>query len=344
MAVDKQILEKCIRRASKGNTDLAAMMTSFYGSDEAAAVDFVGGFMAGDDYTRKTQELAEERKTYAGTAEQLKTLRAALTAAETEKNTIMRDLATNRVSVAKARELMKILGDKYQLTDEDLPGMSELIETRKSGKVVDDTPSIDERLAAAKKDWMAEAEQKFSTALIPELGAMATLPIIWNEISREHQDLTGKPLSFAEQQEIYKTARDGKIGLRDAWEQKYNVGGDTGLRMQKRDERLKSEWAQEREKADAARLSAEALNVVTPKPFDVGTGRNISSAFQTKFKTFEMDPMKPAEAQPDGVPALKVEPGQHVRQSGAGRQPAAQRAAVKYMERMSQGGYGKKTA
>ena len=35
-------------------------------------------------------------------------------------------------------------------------------------------------------------------------------------------------------------------------------------------------------------------------PVDLGTGRNISSAFQTKFRTFEMDPNKPAVADASG--------------------------------------------
>jgi len=337
MAVDKQVLEQCILEAADGDAEMATFLRDRYAKNEAAAVKFVGGFMRQADFTRKTQALADERKTYEGSAEQLKTLRAALSDAETEKNTILKDLASHRVSTAKARELMKILQDKYSLTDEDLPGMSDLIETSKKGKPVDNTDDLDTRFAAFKADILKEAEQKFTGAMIPELGAMATLPIIWQEINREHQELTGKPLTFAEQQEIYKVAREGKSGgLRDVWEAKFNIGGDAGLRMQKRDERLKSEWATEREKAEAAKRSQDALNVVAPQAVDLGTGRNISSAFQTKFRTFEMDPNKPPVADAGGVPSLEVKPGQHVRQTGDRGPTGAQRAAAKFLEKSSQ--------
>ena len=341
MPVDKQVLEQCIAEAADGDAEMATFLRTRYAANDALAAKFVGGYMRSSDYTKKTQEIADERKQFAGSADQLKTLRAALTAAETEKNTILKDLAGHRVSTAKARELMKILQDKYQLTDEDLPGMSDLIETSKKGKPVDNTDDLDARFAALKSDILKEAETRFAGAMIPELGAMATLPIIWQDINREHLELTGKPLTFAEQQEIFKVAKEGKSGgLRDVWEQKYNIGGDAGLRMQKRDERLKVDWSAEREKAEADRASKAALERVAPQQIDLGTGRNISAAFQTKFKQFEMDPSKPAVADPGGVPSLAVAPGQHVRQTGNRGPSGAERAAAKFL----QGAQNRKTA
>jgi hypothetical protein len=335
--IDPKVLESCIAEAADGDAEMATFLRERYAKNEAAAVKFVGGFMRQGDYTKKSQELAAQRTQYEGQSTRLAQLETALTAAEVEKNKILKDLATHRVSTAKARELMTILQDKYQLTDDDLPGMSDLIATAKAGKPVDNTDDLDARLAAIKGEWMAEAEKKFSGAMIPELSSMAIMPVVWQEIQREHQDLTGKPLTAAECEGILKDAKDKKMSLRGAWESKFEVGGDSGLRMTKRDERLKQSWQQDREKDDAAKLSAAALDQVTPRPVDLGTGPNISRAFKTRFKSFEMDPNKPAEAPAAGAPSVTVQPGQHVRQQSGARIPASQRAAAKFIERQAGG-------
>ncbi|HKS74446.1 MAG TPA: hypothetical protein VJQ82_14685, partial [Terriglobales bacterium] len=294
MPVDPKILEACIAEAAGEDAEMVTFLRERYAKNDALAAKFVGGFMRQSDYTQKSQDLAKQRTQFEGASKQLETVRHALEAAETEKNQILQDLSKHRVSTAKARELMKILQDKYQLTDEDLPGMSDLIETAKTGKPVDNTEDIDSKLKSFGENLMAQMEKKFVGALTPELSAMANLPLIWNEIGREHEDLTGKRLSFAEQQEILKNARESNIPLRQAWEEKFQVGGDDGLRMKKRDERLKSQWAQERDAADADRRQKEALNVVAPAQQELGDGAGISRAFKTRFKTFEPDPNKPA--------------------------------------------------
>ena len=352
MPVDQKVLEECIIEQADGDAEMATFLRDRYAKDPNKAAKFVGGFMRTADYTQKSQSLTAERKTLEGqsaqSAAQLETLRKALTDAETEKNTILKEVASRRVTAAKGAELMRILRDKYQLTDDDLPGMSDLIETRQTGKPVDTTEDLDTRFKKFGDDLMTRMETKFAGAMIPELGAMAALPMIWQEINREHMDLTGKALTFAEQQDILKVAREGKSGgLRDVWEEKYHIKagewGD-GLRMQKRDERLKADWVQDREKTEAAKRSADALNVVTPVAADLGTGPGISPAFKTQFRAFEMDPNKPAQPAGDGVPTLAVQPGQHVRQTGNRGPSGAQRAAAKFLEKSAAGGYGRKTA
>jgi uncharacterized coiled-coil protein SlyX len=347
MAVDKKILEQCIQEASDGDPEMVTFLTERYSKNDALAAKFVGGYTRSDDYTKKTQALAAERQKIGDQSAQLTALRGQLEASEKEKNQILKDLAGHRITVAKARELMTILGEKFDVTEEDLPGMGDLIATAKSGKPVDNTDDIDTRLEARLTDLEGRLEKKFAGAMIPELSAMAALPMIWNEISREHNELTGKALSFSEQQDILKTARAENKPLKQVWEEKYQVTTGSwgeGLRMQKRDERMKSDWEKERETADAKRRQDEALNVVTPAQREMGEGPGISAAFKTKFRTFETDPNKPAVADRGGVPTLEVKPGQHVRQDTGNRIPAAQRAAAKFLEKGGPGGYGKKVA
>jgi hypothetical protein len=347
MPVDKALLESCIAEAAGDDAEMATFLRERYAKNDALAAKFVGGFTRTSDYTQKSQALAAERRTFESQAGQIDSIRKALEAAEAEKNSILRELAGHRVSTAKARELMKVLQEKYQLTDEDLPGMSDLIETAKKGKPVDTTDDLDTRLASFETSLMKKMEERFVGAMTPELGSLANLPLIWNEINREHEELTGKRLTFAEQQEILKAAQAGtdssmgKGSIYGIWQDKYQIAGDTGLRMAKRDERLKASWASERDAADAAKRSAAALEVVTPTQADLGAGPGISLAFKTKLgPRFETDPSKPAQGAGDGVPSLNVQPGQHVRQSGDRGPSAAQRAAAKFLEQRSGGGGG----
>ena len=349
MPVDKQFLEQCIVEASDGDQEFATALRDKLSKSDALAAKFVAGYMRNADYTKKTQELADQRKQFDGQTGQLDTLRKALEAAETEKNNILKELAGHRIGTAKARELMRLLQEKYQLTDEDLPGMSDLIETAKKGKPVDTTDDLDTRFKTFGDDLMARMEKKFAGAMVPELGAMAAMPLIWQEISREHQELTGKNLSYAEAQEILKSAREGGRSLRDVWEEKFQIGGDSGLRMVKRDERLKAQWQSDREKAEAAERDKRALEVVTPAQADFGSGPNVSPVFKTKFREFPSDPnAQPGQQQQqavgkDGVPVVVAQPGQHVRQEGGGHKPTgAQRAAQKFISQQTT--QGRKTA
>jgi hypothetical protein len=347
MPVDKKLLADCIAEAAGDDAEMATFLQDRYSKNDALATKFVGGFMRQSDYTQKTQKFADDRKTFETDSTTLKTqleqARTALTAADDEKNGILKELAGHRISTAKARELMKLLQEKYQLTDEDLPGMSDLIETAKKGKVVDNTEDLDARLAAFKTELTKEIEANLTRTLVPELGSLAALPVVWGDIAYEHEQLTGKRMTAAEQHEILKLARENKQTLKDAWEQKYQIGagawGD-GLRMQKRDEGLKKNWESEREVVEAKRRQDEALNVVTPSAPELGDGAGISRAFKTRFQQYEMDPNKPAVPQQSGVPSLEVRPGQHVRQTGDRGPSGAQRAAAKFLEQRA----GKKVA
>ena len=329
MPVDKQKLEECIRQAADGDQEMYDFLKARYEKNEAAATKFVGGFMAQSDYTQKTQALAAERKTFTDQSTQVENYRKALEQAEAEKNKIMNNLSKEKVTVAQARELMNILKDKYGLTNDDLPGMDDMIKTAVTGKVVDSTPDLATQLAEFKNSLMSEMEKKFAGQINPELSAMAKLPLIMNDVAREHEELTGRRLTYSEQQEILDDATKNNMGFRTAWENKFGVGGDNGLRMQKRDERLKQQWEADLQKKQAEDIQRQALNVVTPqqKEFE---GRGVSAAFKTQFRTYEMDPNKVANT--DGVPTLKVEPGQHVRRTGDRGPSAAERAARKFVE------------
>lgn len=341
--VDKALLESCILEATGDDTEMATYLRDRYSKNEALAAKFVGGFTRTQDYTKKTQDLATERKTFESAQTQLATMRQQLEAVTAEKDKIMRDLAAGEITVAKARKMFEILATKYEVSDDDLPGISEMIATAKTKKVVDNTPDIDQRLADLEKSLTEKLEKKFVESLAPELGSMAALTPIWNDIYRQHQELTGKALTLAEQQDILKTAREGNRSLISAWEEKFGISGENGLRMQKRDERLKADWVKERETQEAAERSKKALEVVNGQPKGPELdGVGISLAHKTQFRTYETDPQKPAVPAGDGVPSLAVLPGQHVRQVGRQGPSGGQRAAAKFLEQRT--GTGTKVA
>jgi hypothetical protein len=344
MPVDAALLDSCINEAAGGDQEMIAFLKDRYSKNDSLAAKFVGGYTRTQDYTQKTQKLSEQQKQFEGQQKQLETLRASLESAEAEKSKMMKDLAAGRITVAKARAIAQTLRDQYNLTDEDLPGMSDLIETAKTHKVVDSTDDLDTRLASMRDEITKELEKKFVSTLGSELGAMADLDIIWPQIEYEHEQLTGKRMTPAERREILTEAKQqGSGGIVKAWDNKFHISdGDwgRGLRTTKMLENERKSWEQDREKADADKRSKDALNVVTgvDRQPDLGTGPGISGAFKTKFRTFDPDPNKPAIADNGGVPQLEVKPGQHVRQTGDRGPSGAQRAAAKFLEQRSGGG------
>ena len=117
MAVDKTILRQLVEEAAGGDQETTEFLMKKYEANDALAAKFVAGRMTHADYTRKTQELAEERKAIGDSKARIAQMQAQLDAAEGEKNKIMQDLASRRVTVAKAKELFTILRDKYNLDD-----------------------------------------------------------------------------------------------------------------------------------------------------------------------------------------------------------------------------------
>ena len=342
-AVDRALLESCIAEATDGDKEMADFLRERYTKNDALAAKFMGGYTRTQDYTQKTQKLSEQQKQFEGQSRQLETLRSQLESAETEKNKMMKDLATGRITVAKARAIAETLKTQYSLTDDDLPGLSDLIETAKTHKVVDKTDDLDTRMSDLESRITKSLEEKFVKTLGHELGAMADLDVIWPQIAYEHEQLTGKPMTSKERQEILNAARSGEGGIVAVWEKKFHITDDDrgrGLRTQKMLENERKTWETEREKTEADKRSKDALNVVTgqrDQP-DFGEGPGISNAFKTKFRTFEMDPNKPAVADHGGVPSLEVKPGQHVRQTGDRGPSGAQRAAQKFLEQRSAAG------
>jgi hypothetical protein len=337
MAVDKATLEAHVRDAVGDDKELVEAMMKRLTADDALAAKFIGGYTRTADYTQKTQTLAEERKALATAEKQVKEQVALATQqlqdAETEKAKIMRDLAQQRISTATANSRLQSVKEAYGLSDDDIPPMTDLIDTRKSGKVIDNTPEMEDRLKALKEEIRAEVRKDMAETLIPELGGMASLPIVWGDITSQHRELTGKSLSAKEQQDILKTASAEKKSLVQVWEEKFDI---PETRLKRRDEDTIKRERQKWEDEQTAKRSQEAMEGIRPSQEVVGVGR--SSLLGRKFpvhSTEVIDSYAPASPAADG----KQDSSHRLSSSANERQQmtGAERAAKRFLERRAAG-------
>jgi hypothetical protein len=278
--------------------------------------------MRNRDYTQKSQSLADERRTLEGQVEQYRTQ---LEAAETDKAKVLKDLASHKVTVAQAHARLKHIKETYALSDDDIPAFGDLIDTTRSGRPVDSTPDIDQKLAAFKKEITTYLTDK----LVPELGGLAQLDIVWSGIRDEHRELTGKRLTAKEQQELLaeadKRGRAGRpISLPALWEEKYEVAN---LRQKHHDgeleKRLRDKWDAE----EQAKRSEAALAGVRPVGPDQ-QGLRTSQILDHKFKIHE-----------EPVSAAAAADTKRTTTSAAERQAlsGAERAGKRHLERRAAG-------
>ena len=226
MPVDREVLKETIREAAKGNEELQKYLEEKLQSNDELASSFVGGYMRDRDYRTKTQSLAEDRRTIEAQAEQSRRqvdeYRKLLEAAEADKAKVLKDLGTHKESLSGAYARLQHIKDTYQLSDDDIPSYKDLIDTKVKGKPVDSSGDLDARLAAFREDINRDIGKYISDRLVPELGGMAKLDIVWSDIRDEHRELTGKRLSAKEQEDLLteadKRTRSGKpTSLKAMW-------------------------------------------------------------------------------------------------------------------------------
>lgn len=326
MPVDKAQLDAWLGEVAGDDTELRGLLAERFAKNDAAATRAVGGHMRTADYTRKTQELATEKQRIQSVVGEYE---KRLTAAEDEKKTIMQDLADRNISVAQATAAIEEIQRVYELKDEDLPfKKGDLIKTASKGKVTDTTPDITDRLKSFKDELLAEVRRTNAEQLIPQLGSMLDMDIIWADIADEHRELFGKRLTGAERAELLKIARAANNGkgapVQSVWEEKYGV---RAKRAETEDASKRDTWRKEWEKEQADKRSREALDGMRPDSFAPGEEQHA-----TLFKRPFAEMPEPGKRTED---ASKFTP----RRSDADQERggAAERAKQKWVDRRSRG-------
>lgn len=320
MPVDQATLDKYISEVAGDDQELAGILRERLGTKETAATNFMRGFMRNADYTQKTQDLAKQRATFESAQTEYENR---LTAADQEKNKIMKDLASARISGARASELLNTVKDTYGLSDDDIPGLSDLKATERTGRVVDSTPDLDDRFKTFEEKLM----DRVTKQLIPEISGLAILGPVWNDIAYEHEKLFGSRLSRKDQAEILEQARKENRSLDQVWSDKYNVTDKRQeVRTNEAVSKARQTWEDERAKKD----QEAALRGVHPEAQDASFADRQSPIFKRSFEVKEGN-----GEQGNGLPT-QPKTDAHVE-----RGSAADRAAAKFLQRKASGQLGK---
>lgn len=323
--MNKQQLEAYVKEVAGDDPDIATKLLEVFGSKPDAAERFSGGFLRRDDYTKKTQELA---KTKEQTDRLLTDYNGKLEQAEVRMKQIMKDAAKNEIDAATANARLQHIKKAYALSDEDIPTVADVQDAVNTGKVKRGVVEVDieARLGEFEKSLMKSITDK----LIPQLSGMAALPIVWNSIQLDHQELTGKRLTKAEQADILAEAqKDGKRSIEQVWEDKYKVGE---LREKKSDEGKRSKWKEEWDKEQTAKRSEEVLSGgVKRNGIEIVDESQRSPLLRKQFKTHPVDPIEPdTRRQTDKQTDKKVDPPEP-------RLSGADRAQARFLERRAKG-------
>ena len=294
MPVDEKILKQYVDEVAEGDNDWAVAQFDYLKGHPQAAAKFVGGFLGKADVTRKQMEVADERRKTTEERAQIEAARKELTeqlgAFEQEKKGVLKQVAQGTLSAGKARDMLKYIRDTYNLTDDDIPGMSELIETAKTGKVAHQEPvdidaQLDAKLAGFKSGLMDEIGKK----LIPQLSSLTDLDLIWDDIGDEHKELTGKRLTSKEKRELLAEAKESGRTLTQAWEDKFGVGDLRKTQMLTAHEKeLREKW----DKEQAVKASEDALRGREPKAPWVDGSRESPIFRDGRKMELEPDPVK----------------------------------------------------
>ena len=323
MPIDKKELKRYIEELGLSEA-LQANVLQELEADDTRATRFVGQRLRQDDYTRKTTELADQRKqmekgveTAVGQAVQEYATR--LQEAEGKMTKILKDLESERISRATAEQRLQRVKSQYELSDDDIPAPAAAGAAQPRAEI-----DLDQKLNDFKKTFAQEIKASFIKEIMPELASFPQISAIQQDIIAEHQALTGKRLTSKELNELAKLAPEAG-GLYKAWEQKYEI---PGIRMQKHDEELTSRERQKWDDEQKRKASEAALAGVTHAAQD-GTPLTTSPVFRTYQDRSKDLPGSEANGKPNGAG------GETKPMSGA------ERATVKWLERRNQGLLGK---
>lgn len=279
-------------------------------ANEKAATQFVGQRLRHDDYTRKTQELAAQRKTLEEqTGQQVAQYAQQLAEAQDKINKIMADLEQAKISEATANARLMRVKETYLLSDEDIPALDvrNPAGTKTDGGQID----LDKKLE--------EFGRKILSTLREDLSALPRVAALQSDIMLQHQELTGKRLTRDEMNELLSVAEKERVPLETAWERRYDI---PKLRMEREIERRVKEELERAEAERRRKASEEALSGVRRSPEEI-LGKPLSPVLGRTFGA-DAKPKDPA----DSGPADK---------SARPRLSGAERAAAKFLERRSQG-------
>lgn len=320
MPIDKKELRRYIEELNLSEP-LTANLLQELEADEKRAVQFVGQRLRQDDFTRKTQELADQRKTLeSAVSGQVKEYAQKLQEADQKVANILKDLEGERINRATAEMKLKRVAEQYEIHDDDLKSIIASNEPPIS-RNAPPAGITEEKLA----EILAKRETELVNKLMPELMSFPQISAIQQEIRDNHFELTGKRLTAAEMTELMKEAPKAG-GLIKAWEEKHGIAG---IRQERHDKEVTAK-AIEAYKTEEMRKASEAAIATVHNQDGV---RPLSTS--PVLREYRNRAEEPAAANGGNGNGKGNEPPQP-------RMSGAERAATKWVERRNQGiGLGK---
>lgn len=322
--------EPYISEVAGDDVELATILRERLSKNSTAAARFANGFLGKADVTRRQQEVADEKRRLAATQT---TYEQQLRAADEKINKIMKDLGNERITSARATELLRTVKEKYALDEDDIPSLAEVSHTARTGNPPQTEIDIEEKL----KNFKAELMQDFTRELIPELTALTKVGPILNDIVREHEDLTGKRLTSEEQNNLLEEARQANGGrgtsVKKIWEQKFAI---QDLRNEKTVEARVAQRLQQAEDERIRKNSEDAINGMRNRNEPVRQDDLSSPIFRRRF-----DPSPAPEPESVNTPDKGTDKGRQVippaHQDPFEGLKGADRAAARFMQRRAAG-------
>jgi len=339
-------LEEYVSEVAGDNADVRDALLAAIGKDPKAAERATGLAMRDRDYRQKTQQLSADKKIY---EQKVNEYEANLQEADGKIATLMNQVAKGTVDTATANARLQAIKEKYTLSDDDIPTNREVELTDRVGHDVTKGRNVDMKSALA--DFKKELLAEITPALSRITADAAATDIMWADIDYEHKELFGKRLTAKDKmdsvKEFNKLIQSGDLprgtSYQQYWEQKYDV---PAKREEVKIAGLKSEWAKERDAADTARRSAEALDSVRGPERRTESLDGGSPLFKKEFQKHEEAATQFDERKPDQRTEQRTEQRQESRRPALVRS-GADRAAEKWVQRRAAGidlGQKEKTA
>jgi hypothetical protein len=231
-----------------------AQLTALLSKDKVAS-RVKDGYLMRQDYTRKTTELATERKKLEDDHKRLLEWEKEARAKVDKLNS---DLEAKKVTLAQYQSRMERIAEDYGIEVKDLPGMegdgsaAAGAAPQKGGAAAPD-PKLTERFETFEKQ-LQTAGRAF-----PELAAEL------HELGIDHQELFGKPLKGT--RDLVRKAMEQGLTLRAAWEQEHKVPEKRNeiLREQIRGEEREKLEAEFRQRTSELTLGGDRTKAPTPE-------------------------------------------------------------------------------
>lgn len=327
MPIDKKELRRYVEELGFSEAVAANVMQELE-ADDKRATQFVGQRLRQDDYSRKTQDLAQQRQQIdqAITA-QVQEYTTKLQEADGKIAKILKDFENEQISRATAENRLRTLATKYEIPKEDLADLIKDTSASAPPRQEGGGLTVD-----AVTGMLAKFKESLVKELMPDLLSFPRISNIQQEIRDQHFELTGKRLTAAQMDELMTEAtKDNSGGLVKVWESKFEI---PKIRMDAHDKQISDSAVAEYERKLKAKASEDAIATVhnqdSTRPYS-------ASPVLRQYRDRSLE-----DGQPGGDKRNGKGNGNGSEKPPEPRMSGAERAAVKWVERRNQGvGFGK---